>query len=115
MNAPDRWCFRLCTSCARCSDRGTRAKCVGCNGRNDPYRERPPHPDDYCRCSEGILQIRHKSGRIIQRRFESNPFKANVQTDAETQDERDWNQFLNEKREILDDPTWNPIQVRRDK
>lgn len=44
------------------------------------------------------------------RQFQSSPYGGEVQTDAESQDERDWNSFISEKREQLDDPTYDPIQ-----
>lgn len=101
-------CFKLCRSCGRCDSKGKWAKCNSCNGRST--RERPADRDDYCRCTEGIMQLVTKNGRFIQRKFLSDPFAGRVITDAETEDERDWNTYLAEKREQLDDPTYDPIR-----
>lgn len=105
----DQSCFYACRSCSRCEDKGRYARCASCNGRADP--KRPAHPDDTCRCKEGVLAVRLANGRLIKRRFESNPFKGSVQTDAETQDERDWNSFIADKQNQMNNPNWNPIQI----
>ncbi|HJS83543.1 MAG TPA: hypothetical protein VJ742_11990 [Nitrososphaera sp.] len=47
---------------------------------------------------------------MVIKKFLSDPFAGKVHTDAESQDERDWNSFINEKREQLDDPDWDPIK-----
>lgn len=111
MNPSEKNCWKTCGSCWRCADKGKYpAKCGSCSGRNDPYERRSHDPDDYCRCTEGILQIVTKDGRFIQRKFQSSPFATKVYTDAETEDERDWNAYLNEKREQLDDPNFDPLR-----
>ena len=109
--APRRSCWNPCKSCMRCEDRKKYAKCASCTGRVDRLREREPDPDDYCRCKEGILQIVTKKGMMVQRKFLSDPYKGKVTTDAESEDEADWNQYVAEKREQLDDPSFNPIQI----
>lgn len=58
------------------------------------------------------MQVVTMKGQFIQRKFTSDPFAGKVQTDAETQDERDWNQFVKEKREMLNDPTWDPVTIQ---
>ena len=104
-------CFTLCTSCYRCQDKGKYDKCSSCSGRHDPDMKRDPyHRDDRCRCKEGILQYRTQTGRFIVRKFLSNPFKGKVKTDAETQDERDWNSYITEQRENRGDVSWDPVQ-----
>lgn len=104
-------CFSLCSSCFRCEDKGKYEKCNRCSGRHDPLGKKDPYDDrDRCRCREGILQIRLKNGQLMVRQFQSSPYGGEVQTDAESQDERDWNSFISEKREQLDDPTYDPIQ-----
>lgn len=108
MIGADQRCFRVCRSCLRCEDKGRYAKCASCNGRVSS--DRPAHPDDYCRCSEGVLQVRTKDGRIIQRKFMSSPYGGEVKTDAESQDEREWNSYIEEKREELFDPNWDPVR-----
>lgn len=110
-NPTEKWCWVTCASCFRCHDKGRYPSCGSCSGRSEALRVIEPDPDDYCDCRNGILRYRTKSGRFIMRKFMSNPYKGEVKTDAETQDERDWNAFIDEKREKMDDPTWDPIQM----
>lgn len=112
-NPANRSCFELCTSCFRCSKRFERTgtPCHGCSGRPDFDGIKDPHPDDYCECKVGVLRWVTKAGQVIIRRFESDPFKGSVQTDAESQDEKDWNSYISEKREELNDPHWDPIKI----
>lgn len=110
-NPSDLSCFKACTSCFRCEDKGKYAKCNRCSGRHDPEMERDPYDiDDKCRCTEGILQLRTKDGRFIKTKFPHDPFDGNVKTDAVSQDEQDWNDYLYEMRSKYDDPDWDPIQ-----
>lgn len=109
INPTQRDCFRACTSCLRCSDKGKYAQCADCSGRHDPQCRIYPDPDNYCDCKNGIMRWKTKEGRLIIRKFLSNPFAANVTTDAETEDERDWNSYVEEKREQLDDATFDPV------
>ena len=106
-------CFKTCTSCARCANKGSLPACNSCSGR--PDRELRKEPRDYmdrCRCTEGILQYRLKSGKLVIRKFESNPFVSKVITDAETADERDWREFVTEQRERFNDPNFDPITLQ---
>lgn len=104
-------CWSSCLSCYRCEDKGKYEKCNRCSGRHDPDMRRDPYYiDDRCRCKEGVLQYRLKSGAMIMKRFLSSPFKAKVVTDAETQDEADWNQYVSEQREKYNDPTFDPVR-----
>lgn len=104
-------CWSTCASCFRCENKGTRPECEKCSGRHDPVGQRDPYDvDDKCRCKEGILQYRLKNGMMIKRKFESNPFAGRVMTDAETQDEIEWRQYVQEQREKMDDPTFDPVQ-----
>jgi len=108
----DRPCYSACSSCLRCEDKGKYAACNRCSGRHDPNLIRDPHDiDDRCRCSEGILQYRLQNGRLIKKRFHSNPFVGQVVTDAETKDEQDWRQYVTEQREKFDDPTFDPVTL----
>jgi hypothetical protein len=52
-----------------------------------------------------------KDGKLVVRRFMSNPFKSEVKTDAVSEDEKDWNAYLYERREQLNDPEWDPIVI----
>lgn len=104
-------CFSACASCFRCEDKGKYAKCNRCSGRHDPDVKRDPYDvDDRCRCKEGILQYRLQNGQMIGRQFNSDPFAGQVVTDAESRDEKDWRQYVDEQREKLDDPTFDPVQ-----
>lgn len=103
-------CFQMCRSCFRCSDKGSMPACNSCSGRHDPELKREPHDQmDRCRCAEGIMQYRLQNGRLMVRKFMSDPFGGKVVTDAETQDERDWSAYITEQRERMDDPDWDPI------
>lgn len=110
----EKHCFVACKACMRC-DRKGKAGCPSpytCSG----HVEIPGgHPwdsydrDDECRCKEGVLQIRLKSGGFVRRRYLSSPFGGSIQTDAETQDDRDWNSYVDEQRELLNDPFFDPL------
>jgi hypothetical protein len=111
MNPSDKSCWILCKSCYRCQDKGRYAKCWNCSGRHDPKERRDPYyVDDACRCKEGVLQFKLQTGEMVIRRFKSNPFEGKVITDAETEDERDWNSFVDEKRNQLGIENWDPVR-----
>lgn len=111
-NPSDKSCWKTCPSCFKCENRRRNyGVCGSCSGKHDPYGHYYPDPDDYCDCVNGILRHRTASGRLIVRKFMSNPYAGSVRTDAETQDERDWNSFIAEQRELRHDPTFNPIQI----
>lgn len=110
----EKFCFLICSSCYRCEKKGSSAcpqpnSCSGHvetdEGHNWDSRDR----DDYCRCKEGVLQVRLKNGMMVQRRFQSSPFAAEVKTDAISEDERDWNAYIDEQRELRDDPTFDGL------
>ena len=106
----DKRCFVPCPSCFRCSDYRVKAECASCPGRLDTERRRYPDPDDFCDCKNGVLRYRLRTGKLVMRRFESSPFEATVKTDAVSEYEADWNRFIQQKREELDDPGWDPIR-----
>ena len=111
-NPADKPCWEYCTSCGRCEKKGTSA-CPyrnTCSGRFDPKGVRIAHPDDSCRCKEGVLQWVTQDGKLAQSRFLSNPFSGIVKYEGKTQDEIDWEDYLKDAREKLDDPDWDPIQ-----
>ena len=102
-------CWKTCMSCGRCANKGTRPDCTGCSGRVDEYGQKVPHIDDYCRCAEGILQLVAKNGKLYQVRMTNNPFGGSVKTDNKTEDERDYESYLAQKREHLDDSSWDGV------
>ena len=103
-------CFKYCTSCGRCSNKDRYNCGEKCSGRLDKAGCRVPHADDYCRCAQGILQWVTQEGRLVQVRMQSDPFAAVVKYDNISQDEADWNSYLADTREKLDDPNWDPVQ-----
>lgn len=70
---------------------------------------RVPNRDHYCECKEGVMRWVTKKGYLIIRRYESDPFKKNIVTDAKTQDDRDWDAYIQEKREALNDELYDPL------
>jgi hypothetical protein len=44
-------------------------------------------------------------------KFKSNPFKGQVKYEQKSEDERDWDSYVSDMREKMDDPTWNPITI----
>ena len=108
-NPIDRACFRACVSCLRCANKGMKIECDSCSGHPDQGGQRIPHDDHFCDCANGVMRWVTKDGRLIVRRYLSNPFKSEVRTDAVSQDERDWNEFLSHKREMLNNPEYDPI------
>ena len=44
-------------------------------------------------------------------RFKTNPFKGTVKYEKKSEDERDWDSYVADMREKLDNPTWNPITI----
>ncbi len=102
-------CWKTCGSCGRCSNKGTRPECRSCSGRVDEYGQKVPHIDDLCRCAEGILQLVSKEGKMYQVRMPNDPFKGKVTHEGKTEDERDYESYLREQREIRDDPAWDAV------
>ena len=104
-------CWKMCTSCYRCENKD-RFNCgETCSGRLDMEGMRLPHIDDYCRCKEGKLQFVTQEGQLIQIRYRNNPFEGKVTHDVVSQDEHDWNSYLADTRERLNDATYDPIQL----
>lgn len=115
INPIEKSCFRVCSSCYRCADKGVHAKCTHCTGRNDPTHKlnSDDYHDDICRCSEGILQWRTQTGRLIIAKIPGDPFKGNVIREKETVDERDYQAHVRKQREITNNPNWSPIQYEQ--
>lgn len=105
-------CFKACMACLRCEDKGKYAKCNHCSGRRDPGLRKDPYDiDDHCSCKEGILRIRTSKGKLLIRKYPSNPFEGSVAQEQKTQDEVDYEAHVAEMREKLDDPTYDPVQI----
>lgn len=110
-NPANKYCFTMCKSCFRCDKRGSSA-CPSpnkCSGRPDKEGIRDPKPDDFCDCKNGVMRWVTKKGQLIIRRYTSNPFAAEVTTDTESTDDRDWGSYVAEQRELLNDEFYDPI------
>jgi len=70
-----------------------------------------PDPDDFCSCTQGILRWRAKDGRLIISKYKTNPFKTKIITESKTQDEKDWESYVWDLREKLDNPNYDPILI----
>ena len=104
-------CWETCSVCYRCANKGRYTKCNKCSGRHDPFLRVDPDPDDFCQCTEGVLRWRAKNGQLVIRKYNGNPFENKIQTEKITEDEKDWNAYLDDMREKLDDSDYNPIQI----
>ncbi len=114
----DRPCFDLCPVCGRCDARRARpyAACTTtCSGHIDKEGAIDPHPDDLCRCREGIMQmvrIKDQKGRFIQYKWKKNPFTSgSVKSATKTEDERDYDAWLQTERNKRDDPNFDPLEA----
>jgi hypothetical protein len=116
-NPSDRACWEGCSSCGRCEKKGS-TNCpnpTNCSGRFDPRGMRHPHVDDFCDCKNGILRWVTGEGQLCHTKFLSNPFAGVVKYKGKSNDELDWENYLNDVREKTDDPDWDPIQIGDDK
>lgn len=85
--------------------------CRSCSGRHDPLLQRDPYDiDDRCRCAEGVLQYRVKSGRLVVTKFPGNPYAGRFKMEGDTTDERDWNAYVKLGRERFDDENFDPVR-----
>lgn len=110
-NPSDKSCWRACSACFKCEDKGRYASCVTCSGRHDPKGRFVPDSRVYCDCKNGVLRHMTQEGRLIVTAFKQDPFSAGgVSVAHQTQDERDWESYLQQTREALDDPYWDPIK-----
>jgi hypothetical protein len=57
------------------------------------------------------LRWRTQQGKIVRVQFKSNPFKGKVKYEKKSQDERDWDAYVRDMREKMDDPNFNPITI----
>lgn len=110
MNPTDKPCWNLCLSCHRCADKGKYSKCYSCSGRQDPHQRLIHDPDDYCDCRNGILRWVTKKGQHLVVKIPTNPFEGKVKVESVSESERDWNAYLNDMRERLNDPEWDPLR-----
>jgi hypothetical protein len=109
VNPSDKRCWHTCSACLRCEDKGMWAKCQNCSGRHDPFGITDPDIDDKCRCTEGILQFVTFKREFKQVKYKSNPFTGQIITKPKTEDERDWESYLQSMRDKLESPDWDPI------
>jgi len=110
-NPSTKECWQYCFSCGRCENKGRYDKCKSCSGRYDPRGIIDAHPEDYCDPRNGVLRWKTGTGRIVITRFKSNPYAGSVQIEQKTQDERDWDSYVKDTREKMNDPKWNPITI----
>jgi hypothetical protein len=47
-------------------------------------------------------------------KFKTNPFKGQVKYEKISEDERDWDSYVNDMREKMNDPNFNPITITED-
>jgi len=110
-NPSTKECWKYCYSCGRCENKGRYSKCITCSGRYDPNGTVDAHQDDYCDCRNGILRWKTRDGKVVITRFKSNPYAGSVMYEKKSQDERDWDSYLKDMREKMNDPNWNPITI----
>ena len=111
INPSSKPCWETCGSCYRCANKGRYTKCNSCSGRHDPAGMVDTHPDDFCLCTQGVLRYRHQSGQLIIRRFDRNPFAGSIIQNLKTQDEADFEAYVDDLRERFDNPNLSPIQM----
>ena len=104
-------CWETCQACFRCEAKGSYAKCDGCSGRFDMNGRVVPHEDDKCRCREGVLQYVKDNSQLIQVKYKTNPFVGKVIRKDATQDQRDWETYVNDLRERHQDPDYEPVEI----
>lgn len=103
-------CWRTCRSCNRCANKGVFVACQSCSGRRDPRLQRDcSDVDDFCKCAQGILRYRTKQGVLVEGPLPGNPFEGSMISEPNSEDERDWERYVDEQRERFDDPYFDPI------
>lgn len=113
MNPTDKSCFVTCPVCFKCADKNVSSygnKCSGCTGRHDPQDRLYVDTRVFCDCKNGTMRHMTQEGRLIVRDFPGNPYGNKVVQDLESQDERDWKEYLQTMREYYNDPYWDPIK-----
>jgi hypothetical protein len=106
-------CWETCGACGRCDKKGKRGcpQPWTCSGRFDPHGRIDPDRDDFCDCKNGILRWKTQKGQRIITPYNGNPFGGQVMAKSKTQDEKDWDAYLNDMQEKLDNPDYSPIQI----
>lgn len=107
-------CFTACAACYRCSDKGRYTKCNSCSGCMDPAGKIDVDPDHYCDCAQGVMRWRTKEGRLIITRYQRNPFEGQVIKTPDSEDKRDFQAYLQEYREKMENPYVSPITATID-
>lgn len=118
INAPGSWqnasekdCWKTCGACFRCENKDVNSKkCHNCSGRHNPTGHMAPDDEDFCACSTGVLRWRDKVGQLRITKYNKNPFKSSLVTETKTADEREWEGYLHDVREKMDNPNWTPIK-----
>jgi hypothetical protein len=113
-NPSTKACWVYCSSCSRCQDKGRYNKCNGCSGRYDPAGKIDVHNEDFCDCRNGVLRWRTQEGKLLITRFKTNPFKGTVKYEKKSEDERDWDSYVADMQEKMDDPNFSPITIYED-
>jgi len=111
VNPSSKECWTTCGSCYRCGDRFRYTKCYSCSGRHDPFLQAAPHDQDFCDCANGTLRWKGRDGKMIIRKYDRNPYVGQVVGVQKTEDERDWESYVHDLRERMDNPNFDPIQV----
>jgi hypothetical protein len=47
-------------------------------------------------------------------KFTTNPFRGQVKYEKQSEDERDWDSYVSDMREKMDNPYFNPIVITED-
>ncbi len=110
-NASQLPCWETCGSCYRCKDKGRYTKCNKCSGRHDPFGRHGPDLDDYCDCVNNKLRWRTQEGQLIITPFKKNPFEGEIVMEKKTSDEADWDAYVNDLREKMQNPEFTPIYL----
>ena len=115
-NPVQKTCWETCPVCFKCANRNRQSgtSCNKCPGRNDPMHRLSYDDRVFCDCRNGVLRHMTKEGRLIVRNFPNNPYETKVVQEKVTQEERDWEYYLQGMREALDDPYWDPLRFNDD-
>jgi hypothetical protein len=108
----ERSCWGTCQSCGRCQNFGSNSLCGNvCSGRWDPDGKIDPDGRDFCDCKNGWLRWKTQKGQMLYAKYNRNPFSGTVQSESVTEDERDYDAYVNDMREKMGDPTYTPVTI----